>query len=147
LHRAVFYTGSTPRTLVLQNIPRLFSERHGKVSSFTFYTVNFSIGEDLYIGMPADLDQFGRKYSNGAVIGREGLVKLGHMAANGGCLVDQVDLKAGIGKIKRGLNTADPAANNHDIPKITVSKTCTQLLNIVFEQYLVFHVLSPHWVL
>ena len=72
--------------------------------------------------MPADLDQFGGEYSNGAVIGREGFVKLGHMAANGRCLIDQVDLEAGIGKIKRGLHTADPAANNHDIPKITVLK-------------------------
>jgi hypothetical protein len=33
--------------------------------------------------MPADLDQFGRKYSHGAVIGGIGLVELGHMAANG----------------------------------------------------------------
>ena len=73
--------------------------------------------------MPADLDQFGREYSDGAVIGGKGLVKLGHMAANGRCLVDQVNLKAGIGQIKRGLNTADPSANNHDISKITVSRT------------------------
>jgi hypothetical protein len=122
LHRAVFYTGSTPRTLVLQNIPGLFRQRYAKVSSLTFYFVNFSIGENLYIWMPADLDQFGSEYSNGAVIGREGLVELGHMAANGRCLIDQVDLKTGSGKIKRGLHTADPAANNHDIPKITVLK-------------------------
>ena len=72
--------------------------------------------------MPADLDQFRREYSNGTVIGWEGLVKLGHMAANGRCLIDQVDLKAGIGKIKRCLHTADPSADNHDIPKIMVLK-------------------------
>ena len=120
--RAVFYTGRTARAFVLQNIPGLFSQSYLKVSCFSFYTVNVSIRQDFYIGMPADLDQFGRKYSDGAVIGREGLVKLSHMAANGRRLVDQVNLKAGIGKIKRGLNTADPSANNHDISKITVSK-------------------------
>ena len=30
-----------------------------EVSCFPFYTDDFSIGQDLYIGMPADLDQFG----------------------------------------------------------------------------------------
>ncbi len=147
MHRAVFYTGCTARTLVLQNIPGLFSQRYGKVSNFTFNTVNFSIGEDLYIGMPVDLDQFGRKYSDGAVIGWEGLVKLGHMAANGRRLVDQVNLKAGIGKIKRGLNTADPSANNYDISKITVPKTPRELLDYFLRQYCIFHVLLPHYLI
>ena len=55
--------------------------------------VNLRVGEDLYIGMPADLDQFGREYSDRAVIGGKGLIKLGHMAANGRSLVDQVNLK------------------------------------------------------
>ena len=91
--RAVFYAGRTTRAFVLQNIPGLLNQRYLKVPCFAFYTVNFSIGEDLYVGMPADLDQFGREYSDGAVIGRKGLVKLGHMAANGRCLVDQVNLK------------------------------------------------------
>jgi hypothetical protein len=31
----------------------------------------------------ADLDHLGCEYSSGAVIGGKGLVKLGHMAANG----------------------------------------------------------------
>ena len=80
--RAVFHTGSTTRAFVLKNIPGLFSQGYLKVSYFPFYTVDFSIGEDLYIGMPADLDQFGCEYSHGAVIGGKGLVQLGHMAAN-----------------------------------------------------------------
>ena len=57
--RAVFYTGSTTRAFVLQNIPGLFGQGYLKVSCFPLYTVNFSIGEDLYIRMPADLDQLG----------------------------------------------------------------------------------------
>ena len=83
LDRAVFYTGSTTRAFVLYNVSGLLDQGYLKVSCFPFYTVNFSIGQDLYIGMPADLDQFGREYSHGAVIGGKGLVKLGHMAANG----------------------------------------------------------------
>ena len=81
--RAVFDTGSTTRAFVLYNISGFFNQGYLEVSRFPFDTVNFSKGQDLYIGMPADLDQFGREYSHGAVIGGKGLVKLGHMAADG----------------------------------------------------------------
>ena len=80
--RAVFYAGRTTCASVLFNVSGLLDQGDLKVSCFSFYTVNFSIGQDLYIGMPADLDQFGREYSHRAVIGGKGLVKLGHMAAN-----------------------------------------------------------------
>jgi len=56
---AIFYTRSTTRAFVLKNIPWLFSQGYLEVSYLTFYTVDFSKGEDLYIGMPADLDQLG----------------------------------------------------------------------------------------
>jgi hypothetical protein len=57
-YRAVFYTGSTARTFVLYNVSGLSNQRYFEVSCLSFYTVNFSIGQYLYIGMPADLDQF-----------------------------------------------------------------------------------------
>jgi hypothetical protein len=98
--RAVFYAGGTTRAFALYNISGLFNQGYLEVSCFPYDTVNFSIRQDLYIGIPADLDQFGREYSDGAVIGGKGLVKLGHMAANGRCLVDQVNLKTSSGKIK-----------------------------------------------
>jgi len=144
--RAVLYTGSTTRAFVLYDISGLFDQRYLEVSYFPCYTVNFSISEDLYIGMPADLDQFGCEYSHGAVIGGKGLVKLGHMAPNGRRFLNQVNLKTRTGKIKRRLNTADPSTHNHDIANITVSKTFTKFLNIFFEQYDIFHFLSPHQV-
>jgi hypothetical protein len=135
--RAVFDTGRTTRAFVLHNISGLFNQGYLEVSCFPFHTVNFSIGQDLYIGMPADLDQFGREYSHGAVIGGKGLVKLGHMAANGRCFLDQVNLKTGSGKIKRGLNTADPSTDNHDVSKITAffCEYCLQTFRIcsIFE--------------
>jgi hypothetical protein len=136
--RAVFYAGSTTRAFALYNISGLFNQCYLEVSCFSFYTVNFSVGQDLYIGMPADLDQFGREYSNGAVIGGKGLVKLGHLAANGRCFVDQVNLKTRSGKIKRGLNTADPSTDNHNITKITACETfantvCETFTNLVFN--------------
>ena len=130
--RAVFYTGSTTGALVLSNIPGLFNQRYLEVSCFPCYTVNFSIGENLYIGMPADLDQLGCEYSHGAVIGRKGLVKLGHMAPNARLFLNQIHLKTSSGKVKCGLNTADPSTDNHYVSKITISKVFTKLLNIVF---------------
>jgi hypothetical protein len=83
LDRTVLYTGRATRAFSLYNVSGLFVQGDLEVSCFSFYTVNFSVGQDLYIGMPADLDQFGREYSHGAVIGGIGLVKLGHMTANG----------------------------------------------------------------
>jgi hypothetical protein len=83
LDRAILYTGSATCTVVLYNVSGLFIQGDLEVSCFPLYTVNFSIGQDLYVGMPADLDQFGREYSHGAVIGGIGLVKLGHLAADG----------------------------------------------------------------
>jgi hypothetical protein len=132
LDRTIFDTGRTTRAFVLQNISGLFSQGDLKVSCFPLYAVNFSIGQDLYIGMPADLDQFGRQYSDGAVIGGKGLVKLGHMAANGRCLVDQVNLKTRSGKIERGLNTTDPSTDNQHVSKITL---CVSFTNTVGETF------------
>jgi hypothetical protein len=136
--RAVFYASRTTRAFALYNISGLFSQGDLKVSCFPDDTINLSIRQDLYIGMPADLDQFGREYSDGAVIGRKGLVKLGHMAANGRCLIDQVHLKTRSGKIKRGLNTADPSTDNHHITKIAACETfantvCETFTNLVFN--------------
>ena len=97
-----------------------------KVTCFTFYLVNFGIGEYFYVRMPADLDQFRCQYSHTAVIGRKGLVELGHVAADARRLLDQVHLKTGSSQIEGGLDTADPSANNHDVSKVAVSETlCT----------------------
>ena len=83
LDRAVFHTGRTTRAFLLQNVPGLLSQGDPKVSCFALYTVNFRIRQNLDIWIPADLDQFGRENSYRAVIGGKGLVKLGHVAANG----------------------------------------------------------------
>jgi hypothetical protein len=142
--RTVFYTDGTTRAFILQDIPGFFNQRYVKISCLPFYTVNLGIGEDLYIGMPADLDQLGCEYSHGAVIGWKGLVKLGHMAPNARRLFNQVNLKTSRSKIERRLNTADASANNQYVSKITVSKTSPKLFNIVCDRYYVFHRLSPH---
>ena len=83
LDRAVLYTGRTTCAFVFYNVSGLFIQGDLEIPYFPFDAVYFSISQDLYVRMPADLDQFGRKYSHGAVIGRIGLIQLGHMAPNG----------------------------------------------------------------
>ncbi len=150
--RAVFNAGRTTPAFVLYNISGLLQQGDLELSCFSFYSVHFSVGQNLYIGMPADLDQFGCKDSDGAVVGGKGLVKLGHMAANGRGLVDQVNLKTRTGKIKRGLNTADPSADNHHVSKMAACETfsntvCETFTDLVFNvSQLFLHLLSPRWV-
>ena len=79
-----------------------------------------------------------------AVVGRKGLVELGHVAADARRLLDQVHLEAGSGKIEGGLDTADPSADDHDVSEVAFGRIFTQLLHILFERYYVFHSLSPH---
>jgi hypothetical protein len=138
--RTVFDAGRTTRAFALYNVSRLLRQGDLKVPCFSDDTINLRIRQDLYVGMPADLDQFGREYSDGAVIGRKGLVELGHMAANGRRLVDQVNLKTRSGKIERGLNSADPSTDNHHITKIAACDTfanavCKTFANLVFNLF------------
>ena len=57
-NRAIFCTGRATRASVLDNVSGFLGQGDLKVSCLAFYTVNYSMGEDLYIWMPADLDQF-----------------------------------------------------------------------------------------
>jgi hypothetical protein len=132
--RAVFYTGRTAPAFALQNIPGLPSQGYPEISCFAFYAVNVSIRQDFYVGMPADLDQFGRKYSDGAVVGGKGLVKLGHMAANGRRLIHQIDLETRSGKIKRSLDAADPSTDHHHVSKISTCEALAELSNVFCQQ-------------
>ena len=61
--------------------------------------------------MLADLDQFRRDNSHGAIIGRKGFVNLRHFAADSGTFLDKVDIIAGIGHIKGGLHSGNASAD------------------------------------
>jgi len=59
LDRTIFHTGRTTGAFVLKNIPWPLGQGYLEASYLAFDTVNFSVGEDLYIWVPADLDQLG----------------------------------------------------------------------------------------
>ena len=81
-HGTVLDAHGAARALVFLDIPRLAEQCYVKVACFTLYAVNFRIGEHFDVGMPADLDQLGCENSHRAVVGREGLVELGHVPAD-----------------------------------------------------------------
>ena len=56
--RAILYTGSTTGAFVLIDVSGFFGQRYIEVPRFPFYPVDFSKGEDLYVYVPVDLDQF-----------------------------------------------------------------------------------------
>jgi hypothetical protein len=85
--------------------------------------------------MPADLDQLGRQNSHRTVIGWKGFVKLGHVAADAGRLLDQVNLKPRCGKIERCLNAADSSTYHQDVAKIAVCGTPEKSFNRLFFHF------------
>jgi hypothetical protein len=58
-NRAVFDTGRTARAFVLDDVSGLLGQSNLKIPCLTLQTVNFRKGKNLYVWMPADLDQFG----------------------------------------------------------------------------------------
>jgi hypothetical protein len=89
--RTIFDTGCTTGAFVFLDVPGFSEQGNTKIPCTSFYRVDFCIGEDFDVWVPADLDQFRSKNSYGAIVGREGLVELGHMAANGRSRIYQID--------------------------------------------------------
>jgi hypothetical protein len=121
--RAVLRTGRTAGALVLDNVARLFSQSDLEVTCLPLYAFNFGASEKVYIGVAAALQELRRFNAHGTVVGREGLIELRHLAAERRRFVDEVNLEARVGKIKSGLNTADAAADNHDISELALTRS------------------------
>jgi hypothetical protein len=57
-YRAILDAGTASGAGVFEDVPRFFRQSDGKISSFAGNTVNFCVGENFDIWVPADLDQF-----------------------------------------------------------------------------------------
>jgi hypothetical protein len=114
-----------------------------EITALTLYLIHFCECENLYVWVPADLDQFRRENSHRAVVGGKGLVQLGHVPADTGTFLNQVNLKPGSGKVQRGLDSADPSADNHYVSKILALKAVGKQLHIFHWQYVVSQFVSP----
>jgi hypothetical protein len=83
-----------------------------KMAHVSFDGDDFREGKEFDIEMPADLDQFRRDNSHGAVVGRKSLVQLGHDAADGRAALHQIDIITGVGQIQCRLHPGNTAADN-----------------------------------
>jgi hypothetical protein len=90
----------------------VLGNRDLKVTLFPCNALDIGKGDQLYVNVPADLDQFGRDNSHGAVICGEGLVQLGHNPANGGGSFNQIYVKAGVGQIQGALHPGNASADH-----------------------------------
>ena len=72
------------RAVIRVDIARVQLDVGGKGTGFSFQGKEFGVGKNFDIGRPTGLDQFWRQDSERAVVGREGLVQLGHDPADGG---------------------------------------------------------------
>ena len=95
------------------DVTRPASHRHREVASLSIHAKHIGVGENLDVEMAAHVHQLGADVAHRAVIGRERLIELRHVAADRRFLLDEVDLEALIGQIERGLHPRDAAADDH----------------------------------
>ncbi len=117
---AILHAGRAAGAKVFHDIPGLLDQRDLEVPRLTFDGLDFRVGQDLDVGMSVTFDELRRFDAHRAVVGGEGLVQLGHLAADGRRLLDQIDPIARSGEIERGLDAADAATDDHDIPEVAV---------------------------
>ena len=113
-YRTELDTGRTPRAALLDNVSWFFDQGNREFTGLSFHPLDFGVGQNLDIGMPAAFNEFRTLDAHGAVIGGKGLVELGHLAANGRGFVHQENLETRFGKIESGLDAADSSADDCD---------------------------------
>ena len=99
---------------VFYDKPGMFQDLHREMARFPVDRFDFTQCDDLYIQMPADLDQFGRDNSHGTVVCGEGLVQLGHHAADGGRFFKKVYVIPRVCQIQCGLHAGNSATDNQN---------------------------------
>jgi hypothetical protein len=103
------------RVALLQvDVSGMLEELHLEIARFALHIEDFGIREDLDIGMLVHLNEPRRDGTHGAVIGRKGLVELGHAAADCALFLDQIDFVARVSQVNGGLHSADARARHKD---------------------------------
>lgn len=87
-------TNTATHTLVFIDIPWMLDDFYLEVSLLTADAVYLGEGDEVDVGVPADLDQLGGDDSHSAFIGRKGLIELGHDPADSRGPFYHVDIKS-----------------------------------------------------
>jgi hypothetical protein len=77
---------------------------------------HFAVGEQFNIRVLPDSHELWRKDARRTVVGRKGLVQLGHAAADSRFGLHQIYFVAGLGQIQRGLDTGDSSTYDKSRP-------------------------------
>jgi len=93
-NRAAFDARAAAGTFLKIDAARPFLYGYRKISRGSFNRLNFGIGDNFDVQMLADLDQFRRNDSHGAVVRGKGFVNLSHLAPDRRALFNQVDIIA-----------------------------------------------------
>lgn len=106
-------TIATTGAFIEVNVPGFFPDLNFQIPLFPFNAFDGGAGMNPDVDMPADLDQFRRYDSHGAIIGGECLIQLRHGPPNGRAFLYEVNKKTRICQIQCGLHTGNPSAHNH----------------------------------
>ncbi len=112
--RALLGTVAATRALLYIHIAGFPAHSNPEVASRAVQFHYVAVGEKVYAVMASALDHLGRQDTHRAIVGREGLVQLGHATTNAGSLLHKVDLKAHVGQVNRSLDTGYPATDDQD---------------------------------
>ena len=101
-----------PVHLDLVHVARLAAYAHLVIADVTGNRLDFAVGQEFDVGVASHGHHFRCEYSGSTVERWEGLIELGHVAADGRLPFHQVDLLAGICQSQGGLDARNPAADH-----------------------------------
>ena len=100
---------------VFQHVPRLAADGHLEVAHIAvhFHDLRVAPQRDVLVG--ADLGHLRSQNAGRAVQRREGLVELGHVPADGGLTLHEVNLLAGVSQRQGRVDAGDAAAHDQHV--------------------------------
>jgi hypothetical protein len=113
-YRAVFNANAAAGAQIHIDAPGPFPYFHPEISRASFNRLKIRISDELDVQVPADLDQFGRDNSHGAVISGKRLVQLGHDPADSRGFFEKIDVISGIRQIKGRLHPCYASTHNEN---------------------------------
>ena len=92
------------------------SDRDVEITGFAADTKDLRIDHQVDIEMPSGFDKLWADGAHGAVVRGKGLIELGHMSADGGFAIHEVDAETLVSQVETGLHSGNAAAHDHDSP-------------------------------
>ncbi len=112
LHGTLGDTVSAACALVGVDVSCFLLDCYFEVARFTVNLHYLVVSEHRDVRVARTVRHFRGQDASGTVVRRESLVETGHLSADGGFLLHQIDVNASVCKIQRSLYTCDPSSYN-----------------------------------